>query len=236
MFSPNPLIVASNHPPFLVGYAQNGIQNGGTIVSPQFVNVGTTGNLPLESLVPTGDNLSDNVFIQQLDAFGRTVIEYGWVDWAGDNGDQEAWIDTDTFEIASDVTFAPGQGLWVMGSSTSQGIQAAGKVGTDDVSVTLCNGGITTGNPYPVALDLQDIVPEGDNLSDNVFIQQLDAFGRTVIEYGWVDWAGDNGDQEAWIDTDTFEIAEDVSFGPGTGLWVMGSSSAQSIRFPAPEL
>jgi len=220
----------------LVGYAQNGIQNGGTIVSPQFLNVGATGNLPLEALVPTGDNLSDNVFIQQLDAFGRTVVEYGWVDWAGDSGDQEAWIDTDTFEIAEDVSFTPGQGLWVMGSATSQGIQSAGKVGTSDVSVTLCNGGITTGNPFPVTLDLQDIVPEGENLSDNVFIQTLDAFGRTVIEYGWVDWAGDSGDQEAWIDTDTFEIASDVSFTPGQGLWVMGSSTEQSIRFPAPEL
>ena len=123
-----------------------------------------------------------------------------------------------------------------MGSSSNQGLQSAGKVGVNDVSVTLCNGGITAGNPFPVTIALQDIVPSGENISDNVFIQQLDAFGRTVIEYGWVDWAGDNGDQEAWIDTDTFEIAENVPFAPGQGLWVMGSSTEQSIRFPAPEL
>ena len=219
-----------------VGYAQSGIQNGGTVVAPQFINIGASDAIPLESIVPTGDDLSDNVYIQMLDAAGRTVVEYGWVDWAGDSGDQEAWIDTDTFEIATGVTFAPGQGLWVMGSSSSQGVQAAGKVGTSDVSVTLCNGGITTGNPFPVTVSLQDIIPEGDNLSDNVYIQTLDAAGRTVVEYGWVDWAGDSGDQEAWIDTDTFEIASDVSFLPGQGLWVMGSSATQSIRFPAPEL
>ena len=84
-------------------------------------------------------------------------------------------------------------------------------------------------------VNLQDIKPTGEDTSDNVIIQTLDAYGHGVAMYNWVDYAGDSGDQEAWIDTDTFEIV-DVDFAPGTGLWVDGSSTEQSLRFPAPEL
>lgn len=86
------------------------------------------------------------------------------------------------------------------------------------------------------AVNLQDIKPTGDNTSDNVIIQTLDAFGNGVAMYNWVDYAGDEGNQEAWIDFETFQIVTDVSFPPGTGLWVDGSSTGQGLRFPAPEL
>ena len=176
------------------------------------------------------------MFIQTLDAYGRTVDNYSWVNWAGDDGDQEAWIDDD-FEIVEGVTFAPGTGLWVQSNSTeSQGIQTAGKVGTSDVLVALRFGGTVTGIPFPVSVNLQDIIPVGEDTSDNVFIQTLDAYGRTVDNYSWVNWAGDDGDQEAWIDDD-FEIVQNVIFEPGAGLWVQSNSSEeQNIRFPAPEL
>ena len=192
--------------------------------------------MDLQSIIPTGDDTSDNVFIQTLDAYGRTVDSYGWINWAGDNGDVEAWVD-DNYEIISDVSFSPGQGLWVMtNSDESQGVQSAGRVGTDDVSVALRFGGTLTGNPYPTSVDLQDIIPTGDDTSDNVFIQTLDAYGRTVDSYGWINWAGDNGDQEAWVN-DNYEIVTGVSFDAGAGLWIMTNSDAeQSIRFPAPEL
>ncbi len=204
------------------------------MITPQFVNIGSTEAIPLQSIIPNGDDLSDNVYLQTLDAFGRTVDSYNWIDWAGEDGDQTAWADDDG-NIIENVSFTPGQGLWIYGISTDQTIQTAGKVGTSDVSVALLAGAVGTGNPFPVSIDLQDIIPEGDDLSDNVYIQTLDAYGRTVDSYNWIDWAGENGDQEAWADDDG-NILEGVSFEPGQGLWVYGSSTSQSIRFPAPEL
>ena len=82
------------------------------------------------------------------------------------------------------------------------------------------------------ALDLQSIKATGDDASDNVQIQTLDSHGYTVDTYDWNDWAND---EACWVDGD-WNPVEGVTIQPGQGLWVMGSSSAQSIRFPAPTL
>ena len=206
------------------------------MAAPQFVNVGSTEAIPLQSIKPTGDDTSDNVNIQTLDAAGYTVSTYLWVNWAGDEGDQEAWVDDEEFAIVEDVSFAPGQGLWITGSTSQQGVQTAGKVGRSDATVQLKSGATAVGNPFPVSVDLQDILVEGEDTSDNVNIQLLDNAGYTLTTYLWVNWAGDEGDQEAWVDDEEFAIVENVNIAPGQGLWVTGSSTEQAVRFPAPEL
>ena len=217
-----------------VGYAQSGLQNGGTLTTPQFLNVGAETAMPLQSIIPTGDDTSDNVSLQTLDAYGYTATSYQWINWAGENSDQEAWVD-DEYTIVSGVSFAPGTALWVSGNSSGQAVQSAGKVGASDVIVQLRNGGTAIGNPFPVEVALQDIIVTGDDASDNVSIQTLDAYGYTATSYQWINWAGENSDQEAWVD-DEYTIVTDVKFPSGQGLWVSGSSDAQYLRFPAPEL
>ena len=218
---------------FLVGYAQSGLKSGFTMTTAQFLDVGSS-SVNLDMLAPTGDDTSDNVAVQTLDAFGREVATYLWINWAGEGGDQEAWVD-DNYDVVTGVSFDPGQGLWVQGSLSGQGLQSAGKVGTSDVVINLCTGFTAGGNPFPVAVDLQDIVAGGDDASDNIALQTLDAYGREVATYLWINWAGEGGDQEAWVD-DNYEIVEGVSYPAGQGLWIQGSNDAQYVRFPAPEL
>ena len=81
---------------------------------------------------------------------------------------------------------------------------------------------------------LEDIVPVGDDLVDNVNIKVLDAFGRTAegFDFTWVDYIAD---VPCWVDGE-YNVVENVTFQPGQGLWVYGSSAEQAIRFPAPEL
>ena len=86
-----------------MGYAQSDLQVGATLVAPQFLNIGTDG-MPLEAIVPTGDNVADNVSIQTCDAFGYTVDNYNWNDWVAEN---PCWVDDD-YNVVTDVTFAPG--------------------------------------------------------------------------------------------------------------------------------
>ena len=197
------------------------------MVTPQFLNIGSEG-MPLQAIVPTGSDTSDNVSLQTLDSSGRTVDMYYWNDWASD---EPCWVD-DNFEKVEGVFFAPGAGLWIQGSSSEQGIQSAGQVGESDTLIQLRFGATATGNPTPVTIDLQDIIPEGDETSDNVSLQTLNSSGKTVQMYFWNDWACD---EPCWVD-DNFEKVEGVTFGPGAGLLVSGSSDSQYLRFPAPEL
>ena len=83
----------------------------------QFANIGTE-EMPLQSIVPTGADTSDNVYIQTLTAGGYTLDTYSWNDWAAA---EPCWVD-DNYEKVEGVTFAPGQGLWVQGSSSGQAI------------------------------------------------------------------------------------------------------------------
>lgn len=82
------------------------------MVASQFLPV-TGGDIALESIAPTGDDVADNVAIQTLDAFGRTVDTCSWNDWVAETA---CWVNDD-FEEVTGVTFPAGQGLWVFGSS-----------------------------------------------------------------------------------------------------------------------
>ena len=198
------------------------------MAAPQFINIGAAADIQLDSLIPTGEDTSDNVEIQLLTAGGNTESYYTWNDWMFGKA---CWVDADLNE-ATGVTFAPGQGLWVMGASAAQGLRSSGAVGTNDVVVALRNGGTATGNPFPVAVSLNDIIPTGDDISDNVEIQILTPGGNTDSFYTWNDWMYGS---PCWVDANLND-ATGVTFAPGQGLWVMGSSESQGIRFPAPEL
>lgn len=215
-----------------VGYAQSGLRADATMVAPQFLGVGENEAITLESLAPTGDDASDNVNIRVLDAYGRTIEgqDYTWNDW---NYSEPCWVDSN-YEKVEGVVFKQGQGLWVYGSSASQALQSAGKVGKEDAVVKLRADATPTGNPFPVDIPLQDIVAEGENCSDNVNIRILDAYGRTVegCDYTWNDW---NYSEPCWVDSN-YEKIENVTIPAGQGLWVYGSSDKQFLRFPAPEL
>ena len=211
-----------------VGYAQSGLKNGGTMTAAQFVNVGESSYLDLQSISAVGTDVADNVVVQTLDFAGRTVDSYGWNDWVDTT---PCWVN-DSYEKVEGVQLSPGTGLWVQGTAIDQSIQTAGKVGTDDVVVTLRNGGTIAGNPFPVAIDLQDIIATGTDVADNVVVQTLDYAGRTLESYGWNDWVDTT---PCWVN-DSYEKVEGVTINPGEGLWVQGTSEAQYIRFPAPEL
>ena len=219
-----------------MGYAQNALKFGGTVATPQFIDIDSSDAYPLSSIVPTGSDLSDNINLQTLDAYGRSLGSYLWIDYAGDDGAQQAWVDPDTYEIVTGITFPAGSGVWVTGTAENQSIMTSGQLGKQDVSVVLKFGGTVTGNPFPSAIGIQDILITGEDISDNVNLQTLDAYGRTVASYLWIDYAGDDGAQQAWVDPDTYEIVTDFAIGGGSGLWITGTSENQSAVFPAPSL
>ena len=211
----------------IVGYAQNNLQTGFTMATSQFLPVTGTG-ISLESIVP---NRVNAVTIQLLSSAGVMVQSYQYMDWAGPDYDQTAWADLDG-NIAENVVFAPGQGLWIQAAESTDAITTAGAVGFDDVTVSLRAGFTAVGNPFPVAIPLQDIVASQVNTTT---IQLLSPAGVMLESYQYMDWAGPDYNQTAWADLDG-NIAEDVVIQPGQGLWIQAASTEDSITFPAPEL
>lgn len=171
--------------------------------------------------------------MQTLDAYGYTENNYRWTDAGGDSWDQIGWVDDDN-NIVTEVVFNPGQALWVLGSSVSQFIQTAGKVGSSDVTVQLRYGGTLAGNPFPVNITIGDLLPTGDDTYNNVSIQILDAYGYTSKNYTWTDAGGDTWDQIGWVDNDN-NLVTDIVIEAGQGLWILASSNSQYLTFPALE-
>lgn len=206
------------------------------MVTPQFVSIGANKIVKLDDLVPTGNDVNKDggINIQLLNAYGVTVAKYQWIDWSADD-DVKGWCDSN-FELVSNITFDEGQGLWVQGTSSGAALQSAGKVEDSDVTVQLRFGATATGNPFPTSINLQDIVPQGENINKDggINIQLLNAYGVTTAKYQWIDWSADD-DVVGWCDGN-FELVTGVTFGPGQGLWVQGTKDTEYLRFPAPEL
>ncbi len=191
------------------------------MLTAQFVSIGDS-DISIQDIVANGDDLN-NVAIQTLDAYGRANETFSWNDWAFD---APCWVD-DNLDKAT-RTFEPGEGMWTQGLE-GYNIQTAGKVGTSDVVVTLTDGNVAVGNPFPVAVSIQDIVATGADLT-NVAIQTLDEYGRAVETFSWNDWAFD---EPCWVDDNLDKATR--TFAAGEGLWVQGVSG-YTLRIPAPEL
>lgn len=218
--------------PTIVGYGNNALRFGFSLVTPQFVNVGG-GAYNLSSIqgVGTDENpASDNIAVATVDEYGTAVDTYTWNDWAADT---PCWVD-DSYSPVEGVVVAPGQAFWTSGAAGDQSIMSSGEVGVADVTVGLRFGFTLIGNPFPISVNLQDIIAgsaDGD-ASDNVAMATIDEYGTAVDTYTWNDWAAET---PCWVN-DSYEPVDGVSIAPGQGLWTSASSDAQFIRFPAPEL
>ena len=192
------------------------------------------GDVSINDIKPNGDTIDEGtVNIQTLDAFGRMTAMYTYMgEDMFDDGYPAGWYDDDG---AVDVSFPAGTGLWVAAPDADTSLTFSGKVPTADVTIVLRTGFTATANMMPTEVDLQDIVATGASVDEGtVNIQTLDAYGRMTAMYTYMgEDMYDDGYPAGWYDDDGLA---DVTFAPGTGLWVSGPDSSTSITIPAPEL
>ena len=191
------------------------------MTSAQFAPISGTG-INIQDIVANGEDLS-YVAIQTLDSAGRPAETFTWNDWMYE---EACWVDDDLNQASR--VFSPGAGMWIYGVD-GYNIQTAGKVETSDVVVTLADGFVAVGNPFPVSVSIQDIVATGDDLS-YVAIQTLDSAGRAAETFTWNDWMYES---PCWVDDELNQTTR--TFAPGEGVWVYGVAG-YTLRFPAPEL
>ena len=148
--------------------------------------------------------------------------------------------------IQPDVTLTTGLGVWFKGStSSSETITMSGQVLSDDTTTTSVGSGYTiVANPYPIAVDLQDVATaasgatawEGD---DNVAgwynnaptIMVPKATGGYDYYYYAADGYDEANDSEyaGWCDKFGY-IQKNVTIPVTTGIWFK-NDTATSVTF-----
>ena len=222
----------------IVGYAGSKLQQGATVVAPQFSSVGKNGKFNLQDFTGFGDNASWGIYLDLIDPHGIIINSYVWVEDGGENGDKKCWLDGSTFDMPEkSVCFEPGQAFWVEAQNSTQKIQSAGEVPVNDATVQLCKGVTLAGNFTPTKMALQDLYTEGNDASWAVYLDIVESHGIITKSYIWVEDYGAKGDQKCWIDGDTFEMPEEgVFFNPGQAFWIETQIENLSVTFPGVEL
>lgn len=208
-----------------MGYATTDLVSGNKLVCAQFLPIGSEG-YDIQKIVANGDDVEGTVALQTLTTAGKANETFSWDTWMFVE-DEPAWIDD---EGIATRTFSPGEAIWVQGN-VGYTLQTAGEVGTEDVIVNLANGNVAVGNPFPVAVNIQDIVATGDDVEGTVALQTLTAAGKANETFSWDTWMFVE-DEPAWIDDEGIATRD---FAPGEGIWVQGKSG-YTLRIPAPTL
>ena len=219
-----------------MGYAGSALDNayGSKIITPQFLNVGSE-EITLNDLRPVSSAASMDwmIELQRVDNGGETIEseDYMWV------GGQ--WCDVFGTPITKTVTFAPGESVVAYSylGDTAANLQSSGEVNEKKVVVALDTawGSVISGNPYPVEIELNQLIPLDDKdvaIGDwMIEIQKVDNGGETIEaeDYMWV------GNQ--WCDVYGSPIKEKITFDPGEGFVVYSyTGSAAYLHIVAPEL
>ena len=85
------------------------------------------------------------------------------------------------------------------------------------------NIGVNTATP------ISSLTPTGEDTYNNIAVSILDAYGYTESSYTWTDAGGEGWDTIGWVDDDN-NIVSDISFAPGTALWISGTASTQGLQ------
>ena len=217
-----------------MGYTQTALADDSQAVSVGFVEVGGSG-FNLTSLQVNVASCYGDIYMEMLDSAGYTTDTYYWYKNAGFRAD--GWYNDDGDQIGEDVddvTFIPGQGLWLTGID-GETITTAGKVYQADLSVTLADDSQMLGNPYASPIGLaENIEIDIASCYGDIYIEMLDSAGYTTDTYYWYKNAGFRAD--GWYNDDGDQIGEDVDdvvFPAGQGLWVNGIEDA-GFNFTSP--
>ena len=226
-----------------MGYAQSELKGGFSAVGAQFIPIGAE-KIDLCDIIPTGYDKDTyrggSIYVQMLDANGYTVAgsKYYWYD----DSDGTAWFDGSDEEVKrGQVTYAPGEAVWVCGNSAAEALQSSGQVANGSIDVVLRAGFKLISNPTPVAIPFNDdnndgkfIAPTGYDVSTykggSIGVQKLDKDGYTVSgsKYYWYD----DSDGTAWFDGSD-ELVSGAVLNPGEAIWVNANSTSEKLNFPS---
>ena len=208
-----------------VGYSQPTFRQGSTLFTPTFEGVGTD-RINIQDIKPIGDDVDGDgaINLQTLAPDGTAgTIGLAWYDDGTDSG----WYDM--YDETPDVYFSKGDAFWIDFPNSTTKLSIAGEVRNAPIDYPLVQGATAVGNPYPVAINIQTIIPVGDDVDGDgaINLQTLAADGTAgEIGLAWYDDGTDSG----WYDMN--DDTPNTMIQPGEGLWVDSPNNTTSLRFP----
>ena len=210
-----------------MGYQQKNVTSGYTLLTATFDDVGGSG-VGIQNIVPSGDIGGwGDVSIQLVDASGNWGNQYFY--WTEENsGMDDGWYDGDM--ALADISLGSGDGFMIA-SDNDAIITFSGEVNFSELTPSIVAGYTLLGNAKPVNVDIQDIVPQGENIGGwgDVSIQFVDSEGNWGKQYFY--WTEENsGMDDGWYDGD-MALAEDT-LTPADGFMV-SSDNDGAVVIPA---
>ena len=231
-----------------MGYSTKTVTTKGyqEMVGASFNSVGSEA-LDIQDITLVGDNADGGSWIKWWDPATRTYSAKAvYVDplcdpITDDDLDYGGWGDEDYYPISK--TFAPGEGFWFSPAKNGVGITTAGAVEkTTDQYVG--RSGATKGqqimviNAFPTALNIQNIVLDGDAADGGSWIKWWNPATRTYAAKAvYVDplcdpVTDDDLDYGGWGDEDYYPISK--TFAVGDGFWFSPAKNGVTICMPNP--
>ena len=236
-----------------MGYNTEATRAGYNYVIPCFRTVGGDKNATNLQLLQLNSNIgSYEVSLQFLTAKRRNAHLYNWIsaedasdyvsDWPTGQG---LWIDDETSAFPEEpVMISVGNAVQMdLGDYDAEDLTCAGQVSDEDLSYTTRAGYNYIGNPYPVAMDIQNIQLSTSLASYEASFQFLTAKRRNAHLYDWIS-AEDAGDYVSnweenlglWIDDETSAFPDPaVTIAPGGAVQLdMGDYDGEIVNVYAP--
>ena len=217
----------------VVGYTTKQTVSGFNFLAPTFEPVDGTGFINLQDIKISGDNVTDSADnIQILDEGGATTATYIYMTAETSALEADGWVDGDNWCL-TDVTIPYGAGILLDTANEEVAVTFAGQVSTADSTITSVSGFNFTGNNTPVAVNIQDILVTGENVTDSADnIQILDEGGATIATYIYMTKETSGLEADGWVDGDNWCLA-DVTIEPGQGILVDTANEGVTINIPA---
>ena len=217
----------------IVGYQNKATASGFNFVTPTFDSVGGDGFIALQNIKIAGENITDaGDNIQILDDGGATVATYYYMTAETSGLEADGWVDGDAWALA-DVKIPYGASILLDTSNADVDLTFAGQVAEEDTEIESVAGFNFTGNNTPVEIGIQDILIQGENVTDaGDNIQILDEGGATVATYYYMTAETSGLEADGWVDGDAWALA-DIKLAPGQGILIDTGNADVLIVIPS---
>ena len=215
----------------VVGYQNNALTTGYSMITPSFVNVDST-DYAIDSLLL--DGVEDrNATVQVVNSDGSWGTQGFWFNEFIDGADvyPAGWFLADG-ETPANITLKPGESVFFYTTAKNGKAQSSGQV-ANDVTVNLKTGYSMLGNSTPLNMPIDNLLLEGVD-DRNATVQVVNADGSWGTQGFWFNEFVDGADvyPAGWFLADG-ETPANITLNPGESVFFYTTAKNGKATIPS---